>query len=144
MTNDTSENPADLLYADGMKYNLNQDKSPEAATLARALFQRAAAMGHVKALRALAHMIFDGRGGDRDKEQAILLLWSAFLRGDHESLEEFVDMLESYAEVEETPFKSKDISDAARNIEDIIDRLTRMKCFIRELVIHSSNKKPFE
>ena len=85
MTENTSENPADILYAEGMKYDLRQDKSLAAATLARASFQQAASMGHTKAIRALAHMVFEGNGGGKDREQAILMLWSAFLRGDHES-----------------------------------------------------------
>jgi TPR repeat protein len=144
MTENTSENPADILYAEGMKYDLRQDKSLAAATLARASFQQAASMGHTKAIRALAHMVFEGNGGGKDREQAILMLWSAFLRGDHESLEELVDVLESYAEAKDAPFKSKDISDAARQVEDTIDRLARVKYFIHELVLHRANKNSNE
>lgn len=144
MTENTSDNPADILYSEGMKYDLRQDKSPAAATLARASFQQAASMGHTRAIRSLAHMVFEGNGGAKDREQAILMLWSAFLRGDHESLEELVDILESYAEVKDVQLKTKDISDAARQIEDIIDRLARVKHFIHELVIHKSTIKPIE
>ena len=126
MTEITPDNPGNLLFNEGMKYDLQQDMSPAAATLARATFQQAAAMGHTEAIRALAHMIFEGNGGGQDKEQAILLLWSAFLRGDHESLEELADMLDSYAESPNIPLPSKDAADAARRVEEIIDRLRNL------------------
>lgn len=128
------EYPAELLYKEGMKYDLRQDKSPAAATLARAAFQQAATMGHTGAIRALAHMIFEGNGGNQDREHAILLLWSAFLRGDHESLEELADILASYAESPNTPLLGKDAADAARRAEEIVDRLARLKSFINDVV----------
>lgn len=134
MTDMTPENPAELLYKEGMKYDLQQDKSPASATLARATFQQAASMGHTRAIRALAHMIYEGNGGSQDQEQAILLLWSAFLRGDHESLEELADMLGSYAESPNIPLPSKEAAEAARRVEEIIDRLSRVKSFIYDVV----------
>lgn len=141
MTDEITENPADLFFAEGMKYDLRQDESLAAATFARAAFQQAASMGHTRAIRALAHMVFEGSGGGQDKEHALLLLWSAFLRGDHESLEEFADMLETYSESPNIPFPGKVVSDAARQAEDIVDRLTRLRYFVDELVRNKANKE---
>lgn len=69
MANEDDQRPADYLYSEGMKYGLEQDASPAAASLARANFQQAAAMGHAGAVRALAHLIYEGRGGPQDKER---------------------------------------------------------------------------
>ena len=141
MTDKTTETPADLLFEEGMKYDLRQDKSLAAATFARAAFQQAASMGHTRAIRALAHMVFEGNGGGQDREHALLLLWSAFLRGDHESLGEFADMLETYGESPNIPFPSKVVSDAARQAEEIVDRLARLRYFVDELVRNKANKE---
>lgn len=133
MNKKTSGNPADWLYAEGMKYNL-RDQSPSDPTLARAAFQQAATMGHIKAIRALAHMTFDGRGGSQDREQSLLLLWSAFLGGDHDSLEELADMLESYAEAEKATTISKDAIEASRHTRELITCLSRVRHFMHEIM----------
>lgn len=61
MTEKANDSLKDMLFEEGIKYNWRQSQSPAAATLARAAFQQAATMGHTKAIRALAHMIFEGR-----------------------------------------------------------------------------------
>lgn len=134
MDNNTSGNPADLLYAEGMKYDWRQSQSPASATLARAAFQQAATVGHTKAIRALAHMTYEGNGGGQDREQALLLLWFAFLRGDHDSLEELADMLESYAEATADPETSINTAKVAQTVEELSDRLTRVRGFMHELL----------
>ena len=133
MTNNVNNSSAELLFAEGMKYDWRQSQSPAAATLARANFQQAATMGHTKAIRALAHMIFEGNGGEQDREHALLLLWSAFLRGDHDALQELVDLLESYAESIENPYSRKVASETAQRTEELDMRLQQVGAFMREL-----------
>jgi TPR repeat protein len=128
------DSPADLLYAEGMKYDFKQDQSPAAATLARASFQQAATMGHGKALRALAHLTYEGRGGPQDHEQALLLLWSAFNRGDHEALEELGDMLGTYAEAATDPSRTREATFASENIEELNRLLGQVSSYMQELV----------
>lgn len=91
-----NEKPGEVHFKEGMQYNWSQD--PASAHLARAAFSQAASEGHLKATRALAHLIYEGCGGEKDQEEALMLLWSCFLRGDHDCLAELEDMLESYAE----------------------------------------------
>ena len=138
MADKTQETPADMFYLEGMKYDWRQAQSPAAATLARANFHHAATMGHTKAIRALAHMIFDGSGGAQDREHALLLLWSTFLRGDNEALEEIVDMLETYAETTEEPATGKDATVAARRVEELNERLEQVGNFMRALAMKRS------
>lgn len=142
MDDETSGNLADLLYAEGMKYDWRQSQSPASATLARANFQQAATMGHTKAIRALAHMTYEGSGGGRDKEQALLLLWFAFLRGDHDSLEELADMLGSYAEATADPETSNDAAKVAHQVEELSDRINRVRNFMHELVRERPIRNP--
>lgn len=141
MNSDSATNLAEQLFNEGMKYDWHQDKSPAAATLARAAFQQAATMGYPKAIRALAHMTFEGRGGFKDKEHALLMLWSAFaINGDHESLEELSDMLESYAEESELSQMGKDAAAAADHVKEIDKRLSRVRDFMRELMLNRSSR----
>ena len=95
---DEITDPAERMYAEGKKFDWQQDKSPAAATLARANFQQAASMGHKAAIRALAHLVYEGRGGEKDPAKGLLLLWSAYQRGDTNAFEEFTDLLASYGE----------------------------------------------
>jgi TPR repeat protein len=133
MMDKAQDAPAEILFSEGKKYNWRQDRSPAAATLARASFQQAASMGHTGAIRALAHMTFDGRGGAQDREHALLLLWSAFLRRDHDALQELVDMLESYAEtVKGTPTGNAALQ-AAGHVEELNSRLNRVSNFMLAL-----------
>ena len=140
MTDKAQETPAEMLYSEGMKYDLQQDQSPAAATLARAVFQQAATMGHTGAIRALAHMTFDGRGGGQDREHALLLLWSAFLQRDHDALEELVDMLESYAETAKEPSTAKATAIAARQVEELNDRLNQVGNFMHAMARERSSR----
>lgn len=133
MSDKPPKNPADLLFRDGMNYDYKQDQSPAAATLARANFQQAATMGHVKALRALAHLIYEGRGGPQDCEQAMLMLWSAFNRGDHEALEELADMLGTYAEAATDPSCKRAATSASGNIEELDRLLGQVSNYMHEL-----------
>lgn len=140
MKNDSATNLAEQLFNEGMKFDWNQDKSPAAATLARANFQQSATMGYPKAIRALAHMTFEGRGGFKDQEHALLMLWSAFIKGDHESLDELSDMLESYAEESELSQMRKDAAAVADHVKEIDNRVSRVHDFMRELMLNRSNR----
>lgn len=133
MTSNSTPTPAEALYTEGMEYDWRQDKSPAAATLARAAFQQSATMGHTGALRSLAHMIFDGRGGGQDQKQALLLLWSAFRRGDRDALEELSDMLGSYAEVT-SPSKHKQAEQMAQKVGEVAALVSFIESFMHELV----------
>ena len=90
MTGKQELNDADALYEEGMKYNWRQNGSFANAALSRANLQQAAVLGHTKALRELAEMMFAGSGGPKDQEHALWLKWSAFCRGDQESLVNFL------------------------------------------------------
>lgn len=132
MTN--TEITADMLFSEGKQYNWRQGESPAAATLARAAFQRAAAMGHAGAIRALAHMTFDGHGGGQDREQALLMLSSAcFAQADRSVLEELVDMLGSYAETAEDTYISKTAAETAAHVEELSNRLGRVQAYMQAL-----------
>jgi len=141
MTDNANDSPADMLFAVGMKYDWRQSQSPAAATLARAAFQQAATMGHTGAIRALAHMIFEGGGGGQDKEHALLLLWSAFIRRDNSALEELADMLESYAESIENPSICKAATETSQHIEELDMRLQQVESFMRKLANARSIEK---
>lgn len=130
---DDSPSPEDTLFKEGMKYDWRQGESPEAATLARACFQQAAAMGHKEALRALAHLVFDGRGGTQNKEQALLLLWSAFNRGDRAALEELGDLLASYAEQLEDNADAKAANNIAETLISLNTSLVRVSNYMQKL-----------
>ena len=133
MSDEPNQDPADYLYAEGKKYDWNQDKSPAAASLARANFQQAASMGHRGAVRALAHLIYEGRGGPQDKEQALLLLWSAFNRGDFDALEELADLLASYAEQLQSPREAKAGATVAETLESLHVSLSRASSYMHQL-----------
>ena len=128
-----TEDPSSHLFAEGKKYDWQQDKSPAAASLARANFQQAAAMGHRGAVRALAHLIYEGRGGPQDKEQALLLLWSAFSRGDHDALEELGDPLASYSEQLQSLPESKAATAIAQTLEQLDRSLSEVSSYMHDL-----------
>jgi TPR repeat protein len=133
MTSEHDQGPADYLFSEGMRYDLRQDTSLAAASLARANFQQAAAMGHSGAVRALAHLIFEGRGGPQDKEKGLLLLWSAFRRGDYDALEELGDLLASYSEQMPNPLDAKRTALVAETIAELRLGLDRVSSFMREI-----------
>ena len=133
MSESEPESPAEYLFAQGKMYDWKQDKSPAAASLARANFQQAAAMGHTGAARALAHLLYEGRGGPQDREQALLLLWSMFKRGDSESLEELADLLASYAKSLGEPSEARRASKMAEHLEQLNLSLAQATDFMRGL-----------
>lgn len=90
-------------------------------------------MGHVKALRALAHLICEGRGDPQDHEQAMLMLWSAFNRGDHEALGELADMLGTYAEEITDPSHKRAATSISGNIEELNRRFGLVSYYMHEL-----------
>lgn len=98
-------------------------------------------MGHSAALRALAHLIYEGHGDAQDKVQALLLLWSAFNRGDHEALEELADMLGSYAEAASDPRDVEAIKAAEKDIEELGRLLRRVSGYMHELVREWSQRE---
>ena len=134
MNEKASDDSADRLYAEGMKHDWRQDQSLAAATLARATFHQAATVGHSKAIRALAHMIFEGRGGSQDREQALLLLWSAFLCGDHDSLDELADI-----KIEDVDYST--INECKRELEHqkfLLKLLTKKDSFVRRALLNKN------
>jgi len=134
MSGERANDPAEHLFAEGKKYDWKQDKSPAAASLARANFQQAALMEHRGAMRALAHMIYDGRGGPQDKKQALLLLWSAFRCGDQEALEELGDLLASYAEQLTIPSEAKQAAAISETIGQLDAALSKVLGYMGRLV----------
>jgi TPR repeat protein len=137
---DESDDPAERLYAEGERFDWKQGESPAAATLARVNFQRAAEMGHKGAVRALAHMIYEGHGGSRDREHGLLLLWSAFKRGDSDALEELSDLLATYGEEDPGPFASTASSLASR-LEEVELVLSEASDFMLEMAIKRSSSE---
>jgi TPR repeat protein len=131
---------ADLYYAEAMKYDWRQESSPAAATLARVAFNQAASMGHAQAISALAHMTFDGSGGEQDRELALILLWSSFRRGNYIALQELVDMLESYAEISPESQLGKSSEETAKQVEEICQKLILVEHFIDKLKLQKSIK----
>lgn len=126
-------NLAEILYAEAMKYNWRQNESPANATLQRANLERAAALGHTKSIRELAEMMFAGSGGPKDQEHALWLKWSAFVRGDDESLEELAALLDSYAENVSDSGTQARAANAARKTKEAYERLRYVGSFVHEL-----------
>jgi TPR repeat protein len=133
MPDDFAEAPEDHLYAEGMRYDLKQDSSPAAASLARASFQQAATMGHQGAVRALAHLIYEGRGGPRNKEHALLLLWSAVKHGELSALEDLADLLGTYAEELTLPSESSAAMDVSDALDLVVIKLARVSNYMGHL-----------
>lgn len=133
----TKINPTETgnLFDEGMRLNLEQDRSPANATLARAFFQQAAENGHRGAVRALAHMIYEGRGGIQDKAQGLFLLWNAFKYGDVDALEEFCDLFATYAE-EGSDSDSIATLKLAVQLEQAKRTLERVEWFFHEISRH--------
>jgi hypothetical protein len=90
--------PGQSLYEEALQYNWRASESSSNAAIARAAFERAAALHHRKALRELAEMMFAGAGGPREPERALALKWAACNLGDRDALEELSALLGSYAE----------------------------------------------
>lgn len=135
MTDDgDSADPAERVFAEGKRFDWKQDKSPAAATLARANFQQAASMGHKAARRALAHMIYEGRGGERDRTKGLLLLWSASRQGDEDALGEFIDLLGSYGEEAESPEHRSRASSLASALEEANETFGKTANFMYVLI----------
>ena len=135
MTEESIEELANRLYAEGMKYDLKQDKSFAAASIARANFEEAAALGHRAAARALAHMVYEGRGGPQHRERALLRLWSAFKHGDQDALEELGDLLASYGEQLETPAESKAAAAVSELIGNLDAALSKVSSYMHQLAL---------
>lgn len=133
MTDKPDLDIAATLYTEGMKYNWRHTESPANAALSRANLERAAALGHTKAIRELAEMIFVGSGGPKDEEHALWLKWAAFVRGDQESLEELSALLDSYSDNATDPEIRTRASNAARKTEEAEEQLRYVGGFVHEL-----------
>jgi TPR repeat protein len=140
---DEIASPAERMYAEGKRFDWKQDKSPAAATLARANFQQAAAMGHKGAVRALAHMLYEGRGGEQDRAKGLLLLWSAYQRGDEEALEEFTDLLASYGEEADSNEHRRTAKQLAESLEVARLSLSSTRSFMHRLASEKSQSAGF-
>lgn len=130
---DEITDPAERMYIEGKKFDWQQDTSPAAATLARANFQQAASMGHKAAVRALAHLIYEGRGGEKDRAKGLLLLWSAYQRGDENAFEEFTDLLASYGEEAESNEHRRTATQLAVSLEVAGNTLSSTDSFMYRL-----------
>jgi hypothetical protein len=95
-------------------------------------------MGHKAAARALAHMVYDGRGGLPDKVLGLLILWSAFRRGDHAALEEFSDLLISFGEDTAIDQQTMRAAYLSQSLEVAVDTLDRVNEFMGELAMKRS------
>lgn len=93
-----TQDRAQFLYEEGLKYNWRGPDSGANAALARAAFEQASRQQHPKALRELAEMMFAGSGGAKEQERALYLKWQAARLGEVEALEELSALLGSYAE----------------------------------------------
>lgn len=133
MTEKSAQDDADDLFAEGKKFDWKQDHSPAAASLARASFKHAAALGHKGAVRAYAHLVYEGRGGAQNKEHALLLLWTAFNRGDQDALEELGDLLASYAEQLDNPSESEAAKFAVGTIDELKLALSKISSYMHRL-----------
>lgn len=134
-------NPAELLFTEGKQFDWKQNESPAAATLARANFQQAAKMGHIAAARALAHMVYEGRGGSADKVQGLLILWSAFRKGDFEALEEISDLLASFSENTTEGHLNTRSAQISESLETAVDTLKKVNNFMLELALEKGSTK---
>ena len=135
MSDHNDRDLADKLYAEGMKYNWRGNESLANGTFSRAAFERSGNLGHTKALRELAEMMFLGEGGPKDMEHALWLKWTAYRRNnDEETLEELVDLLESYAESGLHPDLQRRAESASGNVKEAREKLRYVDGFLRELV----------
>jgi TPR repeat protein len=133
MSHEAQKELADQLYAEGMKYNWRGDESLASRTLSRAAFESAAQLGHTKAMRELAEMMFVGSGGQKNPEQALLLKWSAYRNNDEAALEELVALLESYAESDIDSAQKRQAENAAKKAEEAGEHLYYVKSFLDDL-----------
>ncbi len=136
---DEITDPAERLYAEGKKFDWKQDKSPAAATLARANFEQAASMGHKGAVRALAHLVYEGRGGEKDQSKGLLLLWSAYRHGDADALEEFTDLLATYGEEASAPEHRRIATQVAAALEEVNLTLAKAGNLMHRLAVERAN-----
>jgi hypothetical protein len=134
MSEKLQQSLADVLYEEGMQYNWRHAESPACAALSRANLERAAAMGHCKALREVAEMVFVGAGGVQNREHALWLKWSAFMRGDVEVLEDLSALLESYAEGLTQTTDVQRASSGARKAAEAKEHLQWLGGYLHELL----------
>jgi len=134
MSPDETSAKADFLYAEGMAFCRQEDRYPSAPTLARSAFKRAAAMGHGKSARALAHLVFQGRGGVKDPDDALLMLWSTFDQADLEALDELQGMLGSYRELPLGVGKATAAAACAHHLAELRRNVSEVSSFMSGLV----------
>jgi len=134
MTTKPESDFAGQLYKEGMQYNWRQDKSPSNAALSRASLERAAALGHTRAIREYAEMLFVGSGGPKDQEHALWLKWSAYRQGDSAALDELSALLDSYAEGARDPATSRQAAATARKAEEVYAHLQSVESFLHGLI----------
>jgi TPR repeat protein len=121
------------LYEEAMQYNWRGPESLANAPIARAKFERAAALKYRKALRELAEMMFVGAGCPREPERALGLKWGACALGDYEALEELSALLGSYAEDSENNKDAHRASLAAEKAEEAHKLLEWLSGYIHDV-----------
>ena len=131
------KSPAEALYKEGMSQNLQSGSASK--TLARANFERAASLGHMKALRALSEMTYVGSGGEKNPELALHYKWNAFLRDQQalEALEELASLIGSYAEELKGDRKASERANkAAEHAEQAYEHLEYVSEFLSGLALN--------
>ena len=128
-----SQDLAQSLYEQGLKYDWRDPDSGANAAFARAAFEQAAKHRHPKALRELAEMMFAGSGGAKEQERAIHLLWQAVRLGEVEALDELSALLGSYAEEQLRPSDRTRAELAAEKAEQAHQLMSYLDSYIHDL-----------
>jgi len=133
MTGDKDSNLAQELYEQGMGYDWRAPESASNTAIARAAFERAAALKHKKALREFSEMMFVGAGGSTEPEKALRFKFAAFALGDLEALEELSALLGSYAENLVRDGDKKRAELAAEKAERAHELLQSLRSYIEDV-----------
>jgi TPR repeat protein len=129
-----SQNDAENFYREGMRYNLSGDDSYQ-PSLARSFFERAAALGHIHAMRSLGLMLHQGSGGLKDLMQAIRCLAEAGLqKGDLESLECLLELLETEIDQGNDSINHVSLHKVAEELEQLLPLQKNVRSRISSIV----------
>ncbi|SJM92021.1 hypothetical protein [Crenothrix polyspora] len=128
-----SNDRAQFLYEEGMRYNWRGPDSGANAAVARASFEQATRLRHPRAMRELAEMMFVGSGGAKEQERALQLKFHAARLGEIEALEELSALLGSYAEEQVKPSERNRAELAAKKAEQAGELLHYLGSYIAGL-----------
>ncbi len=128
-----SQDLAQSLYEEGLKYDWRAPESGANAALARASFEQAARYRHPKAMCELAEMMFAGSGGAKEQERALHLKWQAARLGEVEAIDELSALLGTYAEEQVRPSDRSRAELAAAKAEQAHDLMNYLGSYIQGL-----------